>query len=302
MDVVVSGSHGLCGSAVVAELERGGHRPIRLVRSPPRPGEDAVRWDPATGQIDAPSLEGIDAVVHLAGKNIGRPWWTATHKAQVLDSRVRGTRLLAETLAALNGPPSVLVSASAVGYYGDRGDEVLTEESSPGTGLLPEICKQWEASTQPAEAAGIRVAITRTAIVLSGRSGAIAPLMIPFRLGVGGRIGSGGQFWPWIAIDDEARAILHIVEGGGSGPFNLASPNSVRNSEFVRVLGMVLKRPAIVPAPALAIKLAVGPEMAKEMLLLSQRVRPVKLLNAGFEFGYPELEGALRHVLGKHPE
>lgn len=299
MDVVVTGSHGLIGSAVVDLLVEGGHRPIRLVRSESPPGEDAVRWDPAVGHIDGPSLEGVDAAVHLAGKNIGRPWWTETHKAQVLDSRVRGTRLLSETLAALNRPPRVLVSASAVGLYGDRGDEVLTEDSDPGTGELPEICRQWEASTAPAKAAGIRVAITRTAIVLSGHGGATAPLMIPFQLGVGGRIGTGHQYWPWIAVDDGAAAILHLLENDLSGPVNLAAPHPVRNAEFVRILAKVLRRPAIVPAPGLLIKLAVGPEMAREMLLLSQRVKPSKLLNSGFEFRFPELEGALRHVLGK---
>jgi uncharacterized protein len=310
MNVIVSGSHGLIGSAVVAELARRGHRPVRLVRSSPQAGEDAVRWDPAAGKIDAASLEGIDGAVHLAGKNIGRPWaepswlpfrmwWTATHKAQVLDSRVRGTRLLAEALASLNRPPAVLVSASAVGYYGDRGDEVLTEDSGSGTGSLPEICRQWEASTQPAAAAGIRVAIVRSSIVLDSSGGAIAPLMTPLRLGFGGRIGSGAQFWPWIAIDDEASAIVHLLEGEGSGPFNLASPHAVRNAEFVKTLGRVLRRPTLIPAPALEIKLVVGPEMAREMLLLSQRVRPAKLLAEGFRFQYPDLEGALRHILGK---
>lgn len=301
MDVVVSGSHGLIGSEVLSALERRGHRPIPLIRSTPMPGEESIHWNPATGRIDAPSLEGVDAVVHLAGKNIGRPWWTETHKAQVLDSRVRGTRLLSEALAGLNRPPAVLVSGSAVGYYGDRGDEVVTESTPSGAGTLSEICRQWEASTAPAVDAGIRVATTRTAIVLSGKGGAIGPLLIFFRLGLGGRIGNGDQFWPWIAVDDAAAAIVHIIEGDASGPINLVAPQPVRNAEFVRGLGKALRRPAIIPAPEFAIKLAVGPEMAREMLLLSQRVEPRVLVASGYQFRYPELEGALRHVLGKTP-
>jgi uncharacterized protein len=299
VQVVVTGSHGLIGSEVVAALEGRGHRPIRLVRSAPGRGEDGIYWNPATGAIDAPSLEGIDAAVHLAGKNVGRPWWTETHKAQVMDSRVRGTRLLSETLAGLNRPPAVLVSASAVGYYGDRGDEVVTESSPPGTGVLPDICREWEASIEPASRAGIRVAVTRMAIVLGGKGGAIAPLVLIFRLGLGGPIANGDQFWPWIAVDDVAGAIIYIIEGDASGPINFAAPHLVRNAEFVRTLAKVLRRPAIIPAPAFAIKLAVGPEMAEEMLLLSQRIEPRKLLATGYDFRYPELEGALRHVLGK---
>ena len=300
MEIVVSGSHGLIGSAVVSELKSRGHRPIPLVRSTPRPGTDAIEWDPARGTIDRASLEGIDGAIHLAGKNIGRPWWTEGHLAQVLDSRVRGTRLLAETMAQLTRAPSVLVSASAVGYYGDRGDELLTEESGPGHGRLPEICSQWEASTEPARAARIRVVITRTSIVLSGSGGAIGPLLIPFRLGLGGRIGNGAQYWPWITIDDQAAAIVHLLESeAASGPFNLAASEQVRNAVFVRTLGRVLGRPTLIPAPEFAIKIALGTQMADEMLLLSQRVAATKLLGTGFEFRYPELEPGLRHVLGK---
>jgi uncharacterized protein len=300
VEIVISGSHGLIGEAVVAALTNRGHRPVRLVRSPAKPSDDAIHWDPAVGTIDRGSLEGIDGAVHLAGKNIGRPWWTQTHMAQVLDSRVRPARLLSETLAQLTRAPSVLVSASAVGYYGDRGDEVLTESSGPGVGRLPEICRQWEASTEPAVKAGIRVAIIRTSIVLSGAGGAIAPLLIPFRLGVGGRIGTGAQYWPWIAIDDEANAIVHLLEtGDASGPFNLAAPQAVRNAQFTTTLGKVLRRPTLLPVPEFAIKMVLGPQMAQEMLLLSQRVASTKLLGTGFNFQYPDLDGALRHVLGK---
>jgi uncharacterized protein len=298
MQVVVSGSHGLIGSEMLSALKRAGHRPIRLIRSAPGPGDDAIRWDPAVGEIDKESLEGVDGVIHLAGKNIGRLWWTPSHIAQVLDSRVRGTRLLAETLAALNRPPRVLVSQSASGYYGERGDEVLRESSGPGDGLLANICMQWEASTEPATAAGIRVAKTRTAIVLGGRGGATAPLVHIFRLGLGGPIGPGAQYWPWISIDDEVLAMIYTLEGDLSGPVNFVA-QSVRNAEFARVLAKVLNRPAIVPAPSFAIKLVVGPDMAREMLLVSQRMVPERLLADGYRFRFPDLEGALRHVLNR---
>jgi uncharacterized protein (TIGR01777 family) len=299
VELAISGSHGFIGEAVVAALKNRGHRPIRLVRSSRTRGEDSIHWDPAAGTIDAASLEGIDGAVHLAGKNLGRPWWTKTHLAQVLDTRVRPTHLLSETLAQLTRAPSVLVSASAIGYYGDRGDEILTETSGPGAGHLPEICRQWEASTEPAVEAGIRVAIIRTSIVLGGTGGAIAPLLIPFRLGLGGRIGTGAQYWPWISIDDEANAIVHLLETEVSGPFNLAAPEAVRNAQFTSTLGKVLRRPVLLPVLEFEIKMILGPDMAKEMLLLSQRVSCAKLLGTGFNFQHPELEGALRHVLGK---
>jgi uncharacterized protein len=299
VDVLVTGSRGLIGTALVAELARSGHRPIRLVRSEPPADEDAVRWDPDAGTIDARGIEGIDGVVHLAGHLIGRPWWTAAHKARVLDSRVRGTRLLTETLARLTNAPRVLVSASAVGYYGDRGNEELPESSPSGSGFVAEVCRQWEGSTEPAARARIRVVVTRSGIVLSKKGGALRPMLIPFRVGVGGRIGSGRQYWPWISLDDEARAFVHLLQSGLEGPVNLVAPQPVTNAEFTRELGRLLRRPTVFPVPSWLIKLVVGAEMADEMLLLSQRVVPRRLVEDGFSFKHDTLEEALRDILRK---
>ncbi len=299
MDVLVSGSRGLIGTALLDELRSSGHRPVRLVRSDPAPGDDAVRWDPDAGTIDAAGIEGIGGVVHLAGHLIGRPWWTAPHKARVLDSRVRGTRLLTETLAGLAHPPKVLISASAVGYYGDRNGEELDESSSSGAGFVAEVCRQWEGSTAPAAEAGIRVVVPRSGIVLSEKGGALPPMLIPFRLGFGGRIGPGKQYWPWISLEDEARALSHLLTSELRGPVNLVAPQPTTNAEFARVIGRVLRRPAAFPTPSLFIKIAVGPEMANEMLLLSQQVVPRRLLGDGFRFKHETLEDALRDILRK---
>jgi uncharacterized protein (TIGR01777 family) len=299
MDIVVTGSRGLIGTALVEELRARGHRPIRLVRSDPSGHEDALRWDPDDGTIDAAGIEGTDGVVHLAGQLIGRPWWTPAHKARVLDSRVRGTRLLAETVAGLTNPPHVLVSASAVGYYGDRGEEELVESSPSGHGFVAEVTRQWEGSTAPASRAGIRVVVTRSGVVLSKAGGALPPMLIPFRLGVGGRLGSGRQYFPWISLDDEVGAFIHVLESNLEGPVNLVAPDVVTNAEFTRVLARVLRRPAIFAAPGFLLKLAVGAEMANEMLLLSQRVVPRRLLEDGFSFKHDTLEEALRDILDR---
>jgi uncharacterized protein len=299
MKVIVTGSHGMIGSALVDALANGGHHPLRLVRSRPE-GPDEIAWDPAVGTIDAGRMEGADAVVHLAGKHIGRPWWTPGYKAVVKDSRVRGTHLLAETLGGLDRKPAVLISASGIHFYGDRGDEILTEESPPGAGFLAEVSMAWEESAQPAAAAGIRVANVRNSVVVSPGGGALAPMMIPLRLGLGGKLGPGSQYWSWIAIDDHIAAIMHILTTETlSGPVNLASPNPVPNREFVATIGRVLGRPTVLPVPSFALKLALGPDMANQMALYSQRVVPRKLEANGFKFAYPDLEGAFRHVLGK---
>ena len=299
MRIAVSGSHGMIGSALVDALAGAGHHPSRLVRSAPS-GPDEIAWDPVAGSIDARLLEGIDAVVHLAGRHIGRPWWTAGYMATIKDSRVRGTYLLAEALAKLDRKPSVLVSGSGIHYYGDRGDEVLTEESGPGEGFLAEVVKGWELATNPASEAGIRVVNIRSAVVVSPSGGALAPMMIPLRLGLGGKLGSGSQYWSWIALDDHLAAVQHILATEGlSGPVNLASPQPVRNAEFVATVGKVLRRPTMLPVPAFALKMALGPEMANQMALFSQRVVPRKLEESGFKFAYPDLEGAFRHVLGR---
>jgi len=294
--VAVTGSHGLIGSGLLDALHTRGDEAVRLVRDQPQPGE--ARWEPAEGKIDAKALEGVDAVVHLAGVGIGDRRWSDEHKRAVLDSRVQGTTLLARTLASLTDRPSVLVSASAVGYYGDRGDEVLTEDAGPGTGFLSEVCEQWERSTAPAKDAGIRVAHLRTGLVMSREGGALKQMLVPFRLGAGGRIGSGRQWWSWIAIDDELGAILHVVgDDTVRGPVNLTAPNPVTNAEFTKTLGKVLGRPTLLPTPTFALKALFGGDAVDEMFLGGQRVVPAKLEATAYEFRHPHLEPALRALL-----
>jgi uncharacterized protein (TIGR01777 family) len=296
--VLVTGSSGLIGSALVQALEGRGDQVTRLVRSSPGPGQ--AHWNPDTGDIDAAALEGHGAAVHLAGVGIGDKRWSDDHKRAVLDSRVRGTTLLARTLAGLTDRPGVLASASAVGYYGDRGDEVLTEEAGPGKGFLTEVCEQWEAATAPAEDAGIRVNHLRTGIVLSAEGGALKQMLLPFKVGLGGRIGSGRQWWSWIAIDDHIGAILHLLgTDGAGGPVNLTAPNPATNEEFTRTLNRVLRRPTLLPTPTFALKALFGGEAVEEMFTGGQRVVPARLENAGYAFRHPHLEGALRHVLHK---
>jgi uncharacterized protein (TIGR01777 family) len=297
MNVLISGATGLIGSALVQELKDGGHRITRLTRSP-RLDED-VGWNPDAGQIDASRLEGHDAVVHLAGESIGEGRWTPEKKRRILESRVEGTRLLAETIAGLPEPPRVMVSASAVGYYGDRGNELLREESEPGSDFLAEVCKAWEAAADPARGAGIRVVHTRNGIVLSPEGGALARTLSIFKLGGGGRIGSGRQWWSWVAIDDVVGAIVHaLTDDSVEGPVNVGSPNPLTNVEYTKVLGKVLNRPTVFPLPTLAARLALG-EVADALLLASQRIEPAKLKETGYQFRYPELEGAFRHLLGR---
>ena len=297
MKILVSGSSGLIGSALVPFLTVAGHRVSRLVRS--QAGGDQVAWEPEAGRIDAAGLEGFEATVHLAGENIAGGRWTGERKAKIRDSRVKGTRLLSESLARLSQPPQVLVCASAIGYYGDRGDELLREESPPGSGFLPEVCREWEAATQPAREKGIRVANLRIGMVLSAAGGALAKMLLPFKLGAGGVIGSGRQYMSWIAIDDVVGAIDHVLGNASlAGPVNTVSPHPVTNHEFTKTLGRVLSRPTWFPLPASAARLAFG-EMADELLLASQRVQAAKLVSSGYKFQFPELERALKHVLGK---
>jgi uncharacterized protein (TIGR01777 family) len=293
--VAVSGSHGLVGSALVPFLTTGGHRVVRLVREA---AADAVRWDPATGLQDPAGLVGVDAVVHLAGENIAARRWTDAQKDAIRRSRVEGTRRLCEALAALPRPPRVLVAASATGFYGDRGDERLTEESAAGTGFLAEVCREWEAATEPAERAGIRVVHLRFGMILSPRGGALAKMLVPFKLGAGGPMGSGRQFVSWIAIDDAIGAVLHaLVTDDLRGPVNAVAPSPVTNAEFTRRLARVLRRPALVRLPAFAARLAFG-EMADALLLASARVVPARLQSAGYRFRFVDLEATLRHLLG----
>jgi uncharacterized protein (TIGR01777 family) len=296
MNVLISGATGLIGSALAQELKDGGHSITRLTRSPK--GENDVRWDPGAGTIDG-SLAGTEAVVHLAGESIAEGRWTASKKERIMESRKKGTRLLAEAIAGLPTPPRVMVSASAVGYYGDRGNELLREDSGPGSDFLAEVCKAWEAAADPAREAGIRVVHPRFGIVLSPKGGALGTTLPIFKLGGGGRIGSGRQWWSWVALDDVVGAILHALEDDSvEGPVNVGSPNPLTNAEYTKVLGRVLNRPTVFAVPAPAIRIAIG-GMADALLLASQRVEPVKLKETVYHFRYPELEGALRHLLGR---
>jgi uncharacterized protein len=297
MNILVTGASGLIGSALVPFLTAGGHRVTRLVRSHPRPGEMAVRWDPAAGALETTALEGSDAVVHLAGENIAERW-SAEKKTRIRDSRVRGTRLLSEALVQLATPPKVLVSASAIGYYGNRGEEILTEESAPGSGFLAEVCRAWEAATEGALQKGMRVVHLRFGLVLSPAGGALGKMLPAFRMGVGGMLGSGRQYVSWIALDDAVGALHHaLMTETLRGPANAVAPNAVMNQEFTKTLGRVLGRPTMIPLPAFAARLMFG-EMADELLLASTRVRPAKLQTTGYDYRYPELEAALRHLLG----
>jgi len=321
MRLAVSGSSGLVGSALMVALASAGHQVARLVRPgsragsapPPRPALEGgnatvpllagpprlpdVAWDAAVGFIEAEKLAGLDAIVHLAGENIAAGRWNRRRKEAIRKSRVDGTQLLSRALAGLQRRPRVLVSASAIGYYGDRGDEVLRETSPRGQGFLPAVCVAWESATEPCEKAGVRVVHTRFGIILSRRGGALAQMLLPFRLGLGGRVGSGAQYMSWIAIDDAVRVILHALTAGElRGAVNAVAPQSVTNLEFTRALGRVLRRPTPAPLPAFAARLMFG-ELADALLLSSARVEPAALRASGFGFRFPDLEPALRHVL-----
>jgi len=296
--VAVTGSTGLVGSEVAAGLSAAGQEVVHLVRRAPAPGEAAVRWDPAKGEIDAAGLEGLDAVVHLAGENVGSGRWSSARKAAIRHSRVNGTRLLCDALAGLDRPPKTLVCASAIGYYGNRGEEPLTEESPPGVGFLAEVCREWESASEPAVRKGIRVVTLRIGIVLSPKGGALAQMLPPFRAGFGGVLGGGRQYVSWIALDDLSLVIFHALRRGDlSGPVNAVAPRPVTNREFTEALGKALSRPTPFPVPAFALRIALGREMADSLLLASARVVPRRLEETGFQFRFPELPAALRHLL-----
>jgi uncharacterized protein (TIGR01777 family) len=299
MKILISGASGLIGSALVPFLTTGGHTVARLTRGGSAAPPNAITWDPIRGVIDAAALEGFDAVVHLAGENIASGRWTAEKKARIYDSRIEGTKRLVQALTGLTRPPQVLVAASAIGYYGDRGADVVDEDSAAGSGFLADVVREWEAATRPAAARGMRVVNLRFGVVLSAAGGALATMLPPFRLGAGGPIGGGAQYMSWVAIDDVIGAVLHALSTPSlSGPVNVVAPRPVPNLEFTKTLGRVLSRPTVMPLPAFAVKLAFG-EMGKELLLASTRVDPRRLTQSGYEFRFPELEPALRHVLGR---
>jgi uncharacterized protein (TIGR01777 family) len=300
MNVLVTGSTGLVGSALVRELSGRGHDVTRLVRpSTEGGGTGEARWDPESGIVSLCKGRRMDAVVHLAGEKIAGLAWTPERKATIKDSRVKGTRILCESLLRLERPPATLVCASATGYYGDRGDEVLREESPPGTGFLAGVCREWEEATGEAARRGVRVVNLRIGMVLSAEGGALAKMLPAFRAGAGGRIGSGKQYMSWIALSDLVGVILYALATDSlAGPVNAVAPGSVTNREFTKALGRVLGRPTVAFLPAFAARLLFG-EMADELLLAGARVEPAKLSASGYRFRFPELEGALRHVLGK---
>jgi hypothetical protein len=296
MQILVSGSTGLIGRALVAHLRDAGHEVTRLVRPGSPAGTEGIEWEPTTGRLDAERLEGFEAVVHLGGESINQRWTEAT-KDRILRSRVRGTELLAGALAELDDPPEVLVSASADGYYGDRGDEWLPEDAGAGDLFISDVCRQWEAAAQGATEHGVRVVTIRTGVVLSDEGGALPQMLPPFELGLGGTLGSGAQFMPWVAREDVAGAIAFLLDHESlSGPVNLCAPNPVRNAELTETLGDVLGRPTVFFVPRLGVRLLFG-QMGEELLLASERVRPAKLADAGFEWEYEKLEPALKHAL-----
>ena len=296
MDVLVTGSSGFIGSALVEALAETGHRPIRAVRTDRVPsGVDAIAWDPDAGKMDAGALEGIDGVVHLAGAGIGDKRWTDDRKRLIVESRTIPTRLLAESLAGLQRPPPVLVSGSAIGYYGDRADEPRDEDAPPGDDFVADVCVRWEAAARPAADAGIRLVTIRTGLVLGRGGGLLDRLLTPFRLGAGGRLGDGKQWMSWISIEDEVDAILHALRTPElSGPTNLTAPHPVTNAEFTRTLARVLHRPAVLPTPLLPLKALYGEELVAHLLLASQHVLPQRLTASRFSFEHPTLEAALR--------
>ena len=297
MRIAITGSRGLVGSELVPFLTTGGHQVTHITRTQSEP--DDIVWNPQQGQLDPTALEGVDVAVHLAGENIAGRRWNTQQKKRILDSRVNGTRLLCKKLATLQNPPQVLVSASAIGVYGDRGSEVMSETSDPGEGFLTDVATQWEAATQAASDRGIRVVHLRFGIILSRRGGALAKMLTPFRLGGGGIVGDGKQYWSWITLDDTVAAILHaLMTDTLTGPVNVVAPQPVTNREFTKTLGRVLTRPTIVPMPGFLARLVLG-EMADDLLLASLRVNPQRLIETGFAFQHAELETALRHLLGR---
>ena len=300
MKILVSGSHGLVGKALTQSLTTDGHEVLGLVRRARAFGAPEIEWHPTDGQIDAQHLEGFDVVVHLAGESIASGRWTDSKKRAIRESRVKGTTLLSEALAKLSRPPSVFICASAIGYYGNRGDELLTEQSAPGEDFLSSVCVEWENATKPATEKGIRTINARFGVILDPDGGALAQMLTPFRMGIGGRVGSGKQWMSWIALGDVVNGLKFLISDKSvHGPVNFVAPNPVTNAEFTKTLGRVLSRPTLFPVPAFGARLAFG-ELADALLLSSQRVEPGVLTDNGFLFSWPALEPALRHLLIRH--
>ena len=296
MKILISGSHGLVGQALSRSLAIDGHTVLRLVRRNAA-NESEIQWQSDAGVIDSSPLEGLDAVVHLAGESIASGRWTDEKKQRIFDSRVKGTFALSKILAQLNEPPKSFLCASAIGYYGDRKDEVLTESSAPGNDFLSTVCVQWEKATSPAVEKGIRTLCTRFGIILDKKGGALAKMLTPFRMGIGGRIGEGKQWMSWIALDDVVSALRFVLNKTElTGPVNFVAPNPVTNEAFTRALGRTLGKPSLIPIPEFGVRLAFG-EMADALLLSSQRVEPTKLNNAQFEFRLTTIDEALRRIL-----
>src|SRR5438128_8065932 len=295
MKIAIAGSSGLVGSALIPVLTADGSAVTRLVRHAPKAGE--IEWHPNQDEVSTQSLQGFDVIINLAGENIAGGRWTDEQKRKIRDSRVNGTHLLSEAIAKMNSKPKAFICASATGIYGDRDDEVLNEQSESGGGFLAGVCREWEKATEPASKAGVRVVNLRFGPILAREGGMLSKLLTPFKMGMGGKVGSGKQYISWIALDDAVSAIKLTIDGQTiHGPLNVVSPNPVTNEEFTKTLGHVLNRPTALAMPAFAARLAFG-EMADEMLLVSQRVMPKRLNAAGFEFKYPGLESALRHYL-----
>lgn len=295
MDIAVTGSTGLIGTAFVAAAEQRGDRVVRVVRR--RPDSDEIGWDIDAGTIDAAGFEGIDAVVHLAGEALANKKWTPRQKQVIEDSRIKATDLLSTALAGLDRPPAVLLNGSAIGIYGNRGDEQLTETSSSGTGYLAELCIDWEARTAAAENAGVRVVQLRTGLVLSAEGGALGEQLPFFKLGLGGRVGSGQQYWSWISINDQVGSMLHLLDHDLSGPLNLTAPTPARNAEYISAVGRAVRRPTLIPTPTIALDLRLGKEAVRAMLFASQRVLPAALLASDYQFVHPTLDEALADLL-----
>jgi uncharacterized protein (TIGR01777 family) len=298
MKILITGASGLIGQALTKQLNASGHTTVAAVRREPR-RNDEVQWNPATGEISPSAFDGVDAVVHLAGAGIGDKRWTDSYKMEILQSRTLGTALLADTMASLATKPSVFLSGSAIGIYGQRDDTELGEDATIGTGFLADVCRDWEAASASASAAGIRTVLLRTGIVLSPKGGALKKQLPLFKLGLGGKFGNGKQWQSWISITDEVNAIIHLLTSNLSGAVNLTAPNAVTNSEFTRVLAGVVSRPAILPIPSFGPKLLLGGELANALLFTGQRVVPNALIADGFKFAHPTLDVALRALLNK---